>query len=283
MKRLKFSYDMILSFDSVIREHHFTVKCQPGDDERQKIISLNISVSPNDFTSKTVDSFGNRCIYGYMSGEHDRFMIHAEGLAECGLKDTAPGDEKPTGLYKYQTGLTKPGEGIRGFHNNILRKYKEQLNLRYAKSAEAEMGSNDCEGNVKDWAAFIMNELYGYMKYVPGSTTVTSTAEEAFEQGEGVCQDYAHIFLGLLRLDRIPCRYVVGFLKGEGRSHAWCEVLTKEGIYAFDPTNNVLVDDEHIKVSCGRDYEDCLINKGVFKGNAAQLGTISVVVEEVKA
>lgn len=92
-----------------------------------------------------------------------------------------------------------------------------------------------------------MRAVYTHFKYVTGSTQIHATAEEALKLGEGVCQDYAHIMLSLLRIEGIPCRYVVGIMQGEGASHAWTEVLCNGYWYGFDPTNNKLVDDEYIK------------------------------------
>ena len=100
------------------------------------------------------------------------------------------------------------------------------------------------------------------------------------ELGCGVCQDYSHILISLCHLAGIPARYVVGMLTGEGASHAWVEIYQDEKWYALDPTNNLIVDDEHIKISHGRDYRDCLINQGVFTGCAKQTQEIQVVVEE---
>lgn len=268
MKELKFTYDMSLSFDSVIRNHRFTIKCQPHDDDRQKIVRLNTTISPNDFISDGVDSFGNKCIYGYMPGEHDLFLIHVDGVAQCGLSDRITSEDMNMSVvYKYPTEITRAGSKIRAFSEYLAGKY-DLLG----------QGENINGRDVFARANIIMNELFNIMEYVPGSTVITSTAEEAFRLGKGVCQDYAHIFLSLLRLERIPCRYVVGFMKGEGESHAWCEIYDEDGIFALDPTNNIVVTDEHIKVSCGRDYSDCLINTGTFNGNAVQLGKISVIV-----
>ena len=106
------------------------------------------------------------------------------------------------------------------------------------------------------------------------------SAEEAAALSMGVCQDYAHILLALLRHEHIPCRYVVGMMMGEGASHAWIEVSDGEKWIALDPTNNCPVDDRYINISHGRDAKDCTINQGFFYGLPEQLQEIHVVVEE---
>ena len=109
-----------------------------------------------------------------------------------------------------------------------------------------------------------------------------TTAEKALSGGSGVCQDYAHIMLALLRMDRIPCRYVAGMMMGEGSSHAWVEVWDDKRWIGYDPTNKKLVNEDYIKISNGRDFADCLVNQGIFTGNVTQTQEISVIVEEVR-
>ena len=127
-----------------------------------------------------------------------------------------------------------------------------------------------------------MAALYERFQYVPGSTSIRTTAEQALDLGMGVCQDYSHILLSLCRLERIPCRYVVGMLMGEGLSHAWVEICQDGRWIALDPTNNLVVDDQHIKISAGRDYRDCIINQGLFVGQTTQHQEILVRVQEVR-
>ena len=108
-----------------------------------------------------------------------------------------------------------------------------------------------------------------------------TTAEEAFMQRKGVCQDYAHIFIALCHLAKIPARYVAGMMVGEGFSHAWVEILSDGVWYAIDPTHACMANDTYIKISVGRDAEDCMINKGIMKGGGTQLQTVRVLVEEI--
>lgn len=126
-----------------------------------------------------------------------------------------------------------------------------------------------------------MRRLYQDFHYEQGVTDISTTAEEALLLGKGVCQDYSHIMLSLCRMERIPSRYVVGMLMGEGLSHAWVEICSDGHWIALDPTNNLVVDTQHIKISSGRDYQDCIINQGVFTGFASQVQHIQVSVKEI--
>ena len=115
---------------------------------------------------------------------------------------------------------------------------------------------------------------------MPGTTGVQTTAEEAWQLGTGVCQDYAHIYVTLLRMRGIPARYVCGMMLGEGESHAWAEVLCGGRWVGFDPTNDRPVLNHYIKLGHGRDAADCAINRGLMWSGGAQWQNISVCVQE---
>jgi transglutaminase-like putative cysteine protease len=120
--------------------------------------------------------------------------------------------------------------------------------------------------------------LYSKISYVPKSTSVDSPIDHALESRQGVCQDFAHIMIGVGRRIGIPCRYVSGYLfhrrgdktrSAEGATHAWVEVLLPRlGWVGLDPTNNVLASERHVRTAVGRDYADVPPTKGVFKGSA---------------
>jgi transglutaminase-like putative cysteine protease len=122
------------------------------------------------------------------------------------------------------------------------------------------------------------------VSYVPGATTVSATAQEAWDRRKGVCQDITHVTIGLLRAMGVPARYVSGYLFParepeigdvvEGESHAWVEYFsgTWTGI---DPTNGVRETERHIIVGHGRDYDDVAPLKGIYQGaESTQLGVV---------
>jgi len=121
---------------------------------------------------------------------------------------------------------------------------------------------------------FIFNEF----KYIKGITTIETTVKEILEHRSGVCQDFAHVMLEMLRSLGIPCRYVSGYvcpnksgMRGEGATHAWIEAwLPGSGWVGNDPTNNVWVTNNHVKLAVGRNFRDCTPIKGTFKGPARQ-------------
>lgn len=235
----------------------------PGNTSRQQISDLNVAISDCPQYRTTADSFGNRKLYGCVEQSHSTFEVEIRGRARTGLDIFEEYTASPVAcsLLKVQTALTMPGPAIREYHR--------ELSLERCSS-------------IYDKTLKIMHGLHDTLRYVPGSTAIHESAEAAFSLGQGVCQDYAHIMLSLLRMEGIPARYVVGMLLGEGASHAWVEALCNGYWYGFDPTNALLVNDDYIRVSCGRDSGDCSIIRGTFYGLAAQVQHEQVIVEEVK-
>lgn len=137
-----------------------------------------------------------------------------------------------------------------------------------------------------------LNEaIYNSFNYVPNSTNVDSPIDHALHSRQGVCQDFAHIMIALVRPLHIPCRYVSGYMfhrdedaettdrSLEGASHAWIEALVPNlGWIAFDPTNNLIGADRHIRVAIGRDYADVPPTRGVHKGEAQSELSVAVTV-----
>jgi transglutaminase-like putative cysteine protease len=148
-----------------------------------------------------------------------------------------------------------------------------------------------CErrGNPLELLTELNEAIYQLFAYVPNSTKVDSPIGEALRTRQGVCQDFAHIMITLVRRLNVPCRYVSGYMfhrdeaendrSLEGASHAWVEALVPRlGWVAFDPTNNLVGGDRHIRVAIGRDYADVPPTRGVYKGEAQSELSVAVTV-----
>jgi transglutaminase-like putative cysteine protease len=128
--------------------------------------------------------------------------------------------------------------------------------------------------------------VFNHFKYIKGITTIETTVEEILEHRSGVCQDFAHVMLEMLRSLGIPSRYVSGYIcpnkngmRGEGATHAWIEAwIPGNGWVGNDPTNNVWVTNHHVKLAVGRNFNDCSPIKGTFKGPARQSLSVYVSV-----
>lgn len=129
-----------------------------------------------------------------------------------------------------------------------------------------------------------------HMEYAPGITSVSTTASEAWEHRRGVCQDFTHVTLSLLRSVGIPARYVSGYLHtaeeaiGQtvvGESHAWVEYWNG-GWAAVDPTNDRQVDSSHVVVARGRDYADVAPLKGIYAGGTSESMGVTVEITQLE-
>ena len=258
MKRLSFHYHLKITMDAPVSFHHFTLRCVPSSDARQHITELRHFLSPVDDLSCGRDQWGNALLYGCCRGLQSSFEANVCGLTEVGPAIGTPTENPERDrVFAFATPLTKA--------DGALRDFAESLSVRTGAPAEMET---------------VMRRVHDALSYQPGATTVRTSAAEAFSMGCGVCQDYAHIMLAALRVQSIPARYAAGMLLGEGESHAWVEVL-HEGLWTgYDPANCLVVSDQHIKLSHGRDAQDCAINRGIFRGSAKQKTDISVIVTE---
>ncbi len=130
--------------------------------------------------------------------------------------------------------------------------------------------------------------IHAHFAYEPRSTRVDSHIDEALRARAGVCQDFSHIMITLVRSVGIAARYVSGYIaphesrtnrSGDNATHAWIEAFLPDlGWVGFDPTNNMLVGDRHIVVAAGRDYSDVPPTRGVFKGDAGSELSVAVSV-----
>lgn len=228
------------------------------DTARQQVLSLDYSVSGCGNVRQTLGQFGSRRLYGCIDMPHTDFTIGVSGQVRTGLEIFEEFSEDPLkiAVFRVQSGLTQPGPAIRAFHDSL-----------------------HLSGSAYDRALTIRAAVHEAFQYTPGITSAHESGEGAFAKRQGVCQDYAHVMLALLRMEGIPARYVTGMLLGEGASHAWVEAQCGGWWYGFDPTNDLLVDDSYIRVSCGRDSADCAIIRGTFLGLAVQLQQEQVTVE----
>lgn len=172
----------------------------------------------------------------------------------------------PLWSFTGQTPLTKPGLRLRQLVRGLEFSDLRRLDFLHALSSA-----------VRDTVA-----------YVVGTTGVTTTAEQALEQGCGVCQDHAHIFIGAARSVGIPARYVSGYLMMNDRidqeaTHAWAEAhVDGLGWVGFDVSNGISPDPRYVRVATGRDYRDAAPITGIVFGSATEDLHVAVAVEQQK-
>jgi len=240
----------------------------------QTTLEARLEVSPQASTYRYWDYWGTQVTAFDVRPPHDRLTVTARSVVEtfapAEATDSDVGWEElrePATLDRYAellapTPRTEPGEVA-------IAQVREQV---------AGLGPAETGERVWPWVSEVMD-------YVPGATGVHTSAEEAWEVRKGVCQDMAHVAVGVLRRLGVPARYVSGYLLPQadlpvgqtvrGESHAWVEWWAGEW-QAWDPTNGTRVGADHVVVGRGRDYDDVPPLRGVYSGTGGSELFVSV-------
>lgn len=273
-------------YDRPISESIMETRMHPRSDSHQHCLSFSLSVSPRCRVFSYRDHLGNNVQHFDIPGEHTQLVIVAESVVEQQDLPDVPAFLAPDAWYALDA-LVDEGDyremllpSTFALETPALRQLAEKLDVKR-----------------RDDPLLLVHEvnhkLFDYFEYVPRHTRVDSPIDEAILSGKGVCQDFAHTMIALLRHVGIPARYVSGYLyrsrEDHDRStpdatHAWVDVLMPHlGWVGFDPTNNLVTHRRHIRTAVGRDYADVPPTHGVFRGNAASELYVAVHVEASEA
>lgn len=256
-------------YSQTISESIMETRMHPRSDSSQHCLSFTLSVSPRCRVFTYRDHLGNNVHHFDIPGDHKQLVIVAESVVELQLQAEIPAFLAPE-AWDALDALTEAGD----YWEMLLpsRFVEETDAVRQLASKLNVVRHDDPLMLVHE----LNQRLFEYFEYVPQSTRVDSPIDEAIMNAKGVCQDFAHTMIALLRSVRIPSRYVSGYLY-RGRddhdrstpdaSHAWVEVLMPHlGWVGFDPTNNLVVRHRHIRTAIGRDYADVPPTHGIFRG-----------------
>ncbi len=258
MRILNYSFETRLSMSSAVTDHDFVLRCQPMSTHVQTVLDSQTVITPECPLAKQTDGFGNLIQVGRIERPHKEFSFVSSGLVIVDSADTHPEPAHP--IYLRSSRFCAPTDELAAFADDVLRVRRNAPALQKAQ--------------------VLAHALHEAMEYVPGSTTTATTAGEAFAQKRGVCQDFSHILIALLRAEGIPARYANGLMFGEGATHAWVEVHDGLRWRGIDATNDREADDTYIAIAHGRDFADCAIESGVFRGGARQSQNVRVVVND---
>jgi transglutaminase-like putative cysteine protease len=268
-------------YEPAVRESVMEVRMQPRTDFRQRCLSFSLNVTPRASVMVYRDFYGNAVHHFDIPQKHHLIEVTAQAIvdvlpardfgqqeASCDWQEL---DERVAQTDYWEMMLPSQFAAP----TVLLEKLASELKLKRRRKPLALLQE-------------LNEKLYELFEYVPQSTNVDSPIDDALLARRGVCQDFAHIMITLVRQLKIPCRYVSGYLyhedHGNDRSpaaatHAWVEAYLGElGWVAFDPTNNLLGCERHIRVAMGRDYADVPPTRGVYKGDAESELSVMVAV-----
>ena len=249
-----------------VSESTMEVRMHPRSDSNQRCLSFTLSVSPRCRVFTYRDHLGNNIHHFDIPGRHGQLVIVAEAVLEHQPLAAIPGS-LGSEAWKELDALVAEGD------------YWEMLlPSEFAKPTAALLAlANELEVLRRDDPLQLLHEinskLYDCFSYEKRSTQVDSPIDEALRTRRGVCQDFAHIMIALVRNVGIPCRYVSGYLyhgsedhdrSTSSATHAWVEAFLPElGWVGFDPTNALIARDRHIRTALGRDYADVPPTRGL--------------------
>jgi transglutaminase-like putative cysteine protease len=269
------------SYETAISESVMEARMQPRSEGSQRCIRFGLSTLPASRVRMYQDHDGNVVHHFNIPGRHSRLTVKAEALVEC----TPAPAEAAAGSWEALDERTGAGDfwetlnpGPFTGRTPQLDAFAEEITLARARDPLTTLTA-------------LNSQIYERFEYSPQSTRVDSPIDDALGARRGVCQDFSHIMLALARQLGVPCRYVSGYLfqqadaertmrSTDGATHAWVEAwLPGCGWIGFDPTNNVIAGDRHIRVAIGRDYADVPPTRGVFKGTSAVRSELAVAVQ----
>jgi transglutaminase-like putative cysteine protease len=230
----------------------------------QRVLSWSIMAPGIESALPYGDAFGNRVHLITALRPEGPYSIVAEGIVDvddvAGLVLGLPA-RVPDAVFLRQTEATQPSAAMREMMGKLGGQTSHVLNFLHA----------------------LMGETHGAVAYETGTTHAHTTGAEAFAQGRGVCQDHAHVFIGLARASKIPARYVTGYLMADDVSpaaHAWAEALVPDlGWVGFDAANAKCPTDHYVRVACGLDAPGTAPVRGCRRGGAQEQMTVEVRVE----
>jgi transglutaminase-like putative cysteine protease len=269
-------------YSSPVSESIMEMRLQPRTEWTQHCLSFEIELEPRTRVFHYRDYLGNTVHHFNVPGQHQQLDIVSTSLVEV----------NPFADWPSKLDATAWDEVDAQVNNGDYYEMLMPSDFAQPTPALMELAVNLQVARRDDPMTMLRQlntAIHGHFDYTPKSTRVDSPIDDALRTRKGVCQDFAHVMISLVRLLKIPCRYVSGYVApGEmGRdrrvagsaSHAWVEAwLPGWGWVGFDPTNNRLVSERHIRIAVGRDYADVPPTKGLYKGESKGELAVQVIV-----
>jgi transglutaminase-like putative cysteine protease len=269
-------------YSAPVYESFMEVRKCPRTEGNQRVQGFSLAVSPNAHVFHYVDFLGNVVNTFDIPRAHNRLIVTAEAYVEIIPVLLPP--------------LTLPAEAWAQLDREVEAGdfWDMLMPSQYIDSTPNVTGlAEEMRASRRDDPLTVLRELnqaiYDKFDYVPNYTNVDSHIDEAITSRKGVCQDFAHIMISMVRPLGIPCRYISGYLytgkedadrSAQDATHAWVEAwLPGCGWIGFDPTNNLIASDRHIRVAIGRDYADVPPTHGVFRGEVESSLSVGVQVK----
>jgi transglutaminase-like putative cysteine protease len=274
MWRLRVVHTTGYAYQSPVTASYNEARLTPRSDTRQNVILNRVETIPATRSHRYIDYWGTVVTAFDLHAPHTDLTVTSSSVVET---------ERPEPPATEVSWSDLQSEGVIDRFDELLRPTAHTpTSKRVASVAKKLAKSYDPAEAVVAAGKWVRDQL----DYLPGTTGVHSSGLDALNEGKGVCQDFVHLSLMVLRSMGIPGRYVSGYLHPksnavvgdtvDGRSHAWIEAWTG-GWWNFDPTNDAAITEQYVSVGAGRDYTDVSPLKGIYSGEGAT--DLDVIVE----
>ncbi|MGQ0738621.1 MAG: transglutaminase family protein [Bacteroidota bacterium] len=267
------------SYPSPVIDSANQVMLFPLDDARQEVKKHDLLITHQPSVEVFTDYFGNKI------GIFSVIKPHTELTIQSVIEVITHEAQLPDGTMAAET----QWENLSSVRNQFPYMDFMLLENCDAQQEIAAVVSSILKEEVSPFIAAQQMSAFvcSNFEYKKGITNVETQVDEIWALKAGVCQDFAHILLVMLRIAGIPARYVSGYicpknheLRGEGATHAWVEAyIPFHGWMGFDPTNNCIASDRHVRLAVGRSFTDCTPVKGTYKGSSEHILEVSVRIE----
>lgn len=265
------------NYSSPVRDSFNEVRLQPQANDQQSLDSFLLKVLPAARLRHYSDFYNNIIHHFEIPEPHTSLTVESQSRVTTRTGPTLTWDATPFPLARIDEAL------------RWERSYDFLQPSRFVDTLpETWRLALDVVGDRQDtWQAALalMHFVHTHLKYETASTHVHTHMKDVLSQRRGVCQDFAHVLMGLCRVMKIPACYVSGYLATESASatHAWMEVLIPGvGWRALDPTHNCLPGETYVKIGVGRDYADVAPVSGHYVGNTGRSLEVSVQIRAVE-
>jgi transglutaminase-like putative cysteine protease len=268
--RMNISHKTMYQYESPVVASFNEVRMTPASSLNQYLIHHELLVSPHARIQRFQDYWGTNVETFDLQTPHEILEVTSENLVEMSMPQA--GDRSLT--WK-ELGSEK-----------VADEFYEYLQLTNLTDAIVDDFEHPKYPTPHDLVQDINEYVNQAITYLPGATNVHTSASEAWARESGVCQDFTHITISMLRRAGIPARYISGYLfdsdnpigmSSVGESHSWVEAWVGEWM-AIDPTNRRTVDQSHVVVAKGRDYSDVSPFIGIYSGGASRETSVEVTI-----
>jgi len=264
-------------YDRPVKESINEIRIYPYKCPEQEMLQHDLEITGQPDVLTFSDYWNNKTGIFNVLPQHKEMVIESKLI----VRTTLPGQLR----INFQAGWEQLGEEVKKNLRLVEFATPDKIESEAEINSIAELAQQGGR-SVAAAVEFCNEYIFKYFKYIKGITTIETTVDEILAHKSGVCQDFAHLLLQILRTLHIPARYVSGYicpnksgLRGEGATHAWVDAwLPGYGWAGIDPTNNVWVTNNHVKLAVGRHFNDCSPVKGAFKGPAKQRLSVYVSV-----